>query len=159
MEGAGALTVQTKVLSEGLGDAELEALIDEVADRPRVTGEIAGREALVRCVEEGEVLALTQDDRDLLPLVLGQVDAGGVVGAGVQDDNGAGWSFAQGTEHAVEVETFGFGGEVGVVGELEADVGEDLVVVGPGGAGEIDLGGYGVELGQEQCAQVQCASS
>lgn len=140
VESAGALTVQTKVLGEGLGDAELEALIDEVADRPRVAGEIARREALVCCVEERKVLTFAQNDRDLLPLVLGQVDAGGVVGAGVQDDDGAGRSFAQGTEHAVEVEAFGFGGKVGVVGESEADIGEDLVVVGPGGAGEVDFG-------------------
>jgi hypothetical protein len=33
------------------------------------------------------------------------------------------------------------------------------VVVGPGGAGKVDLGGYGVEFGQEQCAQVQCTCS
>jgi hypothetical protein len=33
------------------------------------------------------------------------------------------------------------------------------VVVGPGGAGEVDLGGEWVKFGQEQCAQVQCTCS
>jgi hypothetical protein len=87
---------------------------------------------------------------------LGQVDAGGVVGADVQEDDGAGGSVAQGGEHAREVEALGLGVEVGVVGEGEVDIGEDLVVVGPGWVGEVD-GGLrvgGVEFGEEESAQV-----
>ena len=83
MEGAGAFAVETEVLGEGLRDAQLEALLDEVADRPGVAREVAGCEALVRAVEEGEEFPLAQDGGDLFPLVLGWVDARGVVGAGV----------------------------------------------------------------------------
>lgn len=55
MEGACSLAVETEVLGERLGDAELEALRDEVVDWPSVVVEGAGRETLVRAVEEGEV--------------------------------------------------------------------------------------------------------
>jgi len=43
-------------------------------------------------------------------------------------------------------------GEVGVVGEGEADICEDLVVVCPGGTGEVKrgLGALGVESGEEE---------
>lgn len=57
VESARALTVQTEVLSEGLRDAQLEALLDEVADGPGVADQVAGGEALVCGVEEGEVRA------------------------------------------------------------------------------------------------------
>lgn len=156
MECARALAIQTKVLSEGLGHAQLEALLDEVAHGPGVANEITRGETLVGAVKEGEMVALAHDDGDVLPLGLGQIDTGGVVGADVQEDDGAGGSIAQGGEHAGEVEAFGLRVEVGVVGEGEVDVGEDLVVVGPGWVGEVD-GGFrvgGVEFGEEESAQV-----
>jgi hypothetical protein len=52
-------------------------------------------------------------------------------------------------EHAIEVKTLGFLGEVGVVGELKADVCEDLVVIGPGWVGEVNGGLLRVEFGKE----------
>ncbi len=84
MEGAGALAVQAEVLGEALRHAQLEALLDEVADGPRVVFEVAGGEALVRAVEEGEVALLAQEGGELGPLVARRVDARWVVGAGMQ---------------------------------------------------------------------------
>lgn len=83
VEGAGALAVETEVLGEGLRDAQLEALLDEVADGPGVADQVAGCEALVSGVEEGEVRTRAHDRGDLLPLFLGGVDACWVVRAGV----------------------------------------------------------------------------
>jgi len=88
VESASALAVEAEVLSEGLRDAELEALFDEVPDCPGVAAEVAGGEALVSSVEEWDVRALAHDDGDFLPLVLGEVYACGVVGAGVEEDDG-----------------------------------------------------------------------
>lgn len=96
MESACALAVEAEVLSEGLRDAELEALLDEVPDGPGVAAQVAGGEALVGAVEEGEVGALAHDDGDFLPLVLGEVYACGVVGAGVEEDDGARGGGAEG---------------------------------------------------------------
>ena len=161
VERAGALAVEAEVLGEGLGDAQLEALVDEVADGPGVADEVARGEALVGAVEEGEEAAGAHDGGDLFPLVLGEVDAGGVVRAGVEEDDGAGGGGVEGAEHAGEVEAFGLGVEVGVVGEGEADVGEDLVVVGPGRVGEVELGAgsLGVEFGEEEGAEVDGAGA
>lgn len=116
VEGACALAVETEVLGEGLRNAQLEALLDEVADRPGVADEIAGCEALVGGVEEGEVRARAHHLGDLLPLVFGGIDACWVVRAGVEEDYGALGGGFEGGYHAVEVKAFGFGGEVGVLG-------------------------------------------
>lgn len=133
-----ALAVQAKILRKRLRNAQLEALGDKVLDGPRVAREVARREALVRAVEEGEVVALAHGGGDLLPLVLGRVYAGGVVGTGVQQHDGAARGGADGGEHAIDVEALGVLGEVWVVCGLEADVGEDLLVVGPGWAGDVN---------------------
>lgn len=61
MEGAGALAVQTEILSERLRNAQLETLLDKVADSPGITDEITRRETLIRAVEEGEVVAFAHD--------------------------------------------------------------------------------------------------
>lgn len=83
-------------------------------------------------------------------MFLGWVDACRVVGAGVQKDDGAGGRFLYRGEHAIEVETFGLGGEVGVLGEGETDIGENLLVVGPRGVGEVDCWFLGVEFCEEE---------
>lgn len=92
--------------------------------------------------------------RDLFPLVPGRVDACGVMGAGVQEDDAPFWRGGDGGEHASEVEAFCLRGEVGVGFDGEVDVGEDLVVVRPGRRGEVDWlrGGAGVEFGEEEAA-------
>ena len=96
MEGARALAVQPEVLGEGLRDAQLEALRDEVPDGPGVGLEVARCEALVCAVEEGVEAAGADDGGDFFPLVAGGVDAGGVVRAGVQEDDAAGGGGGEG---------------------------------------------------------------
>ncbi len=161
MKSAGALAVQAEVLGERLGDAHFEAALDEVTDGPGVVFQVAGCEALVGAVEEGEVGFLTDEVGERGPLVTGGVDAGGVMGAGVQEDDAAGGSSVDGGEHAVEVEAFGLRGEVRVGGDGKVDVGEDLVVVGPGWGGEVDclVRWAGVEFGEEEAAQVDGAGA
>lgn len=154
VEAAGALAVEAKVLGEGLGDEELEALLDEVADGPGVAGEVAGGEALVGAVEEGEVVLLAQEGGDLLPLLLGRVDARGVVGAGVEEDDGAVGGGGDGGLHALKVEALCLLGEVGVLGDGEADIAEDLVVVRPRRVGDVDGAVALVELGEEEGAEM-----
>ena len=149
VECPGPLPVEAEVLGEALRDAQLETLLDEIAHRPRVALQIARGEALVCAVEEREMTSLSYDGGNLLPLVLCGVHACGVVCAGVQKDDGALGSGADGGEHAVEVETLGGGGEVGVGFYGQGDVAEDLVVVGPCGRTEVDgLGLWpGIEFG------------
>ena len=63
------------------------ALLDEVADGERVVGGVSGGETLISHVEEREELLLLDEVRDFLPLGRGGVYTGGVVGAGMQEDN------------------------------------------------------------------------
>lgn len=161
MKGARALAVQAEILGKGLRDAELKALIDKVADGPDVARDVARREPLIRRVEEGEMCAVAHHGGDLHPLVPGRVDAGRVVGAGVQDDDGAAGDVAQTVEHAIDVEAAGGRVVVGVFGDGEVDVCEDLLVVGPCWVGEVD-GGFGVggvEAREEEAAEVQGAGA
>lgn len=80
-DGADALGVQAQVLRVRLAHKALEALVDEEARGKGVLIEGARRKALVRDVEEGDVLLLDAEVCDLVPLLLGRVDARGVVRA------------------------------------------------------------------------------
>ena len=147
VESTGAFTVETEIFGEGLGNAEFEALIDEIADSPGVIFEIAGCETLICAVEEGEMFPSAYHFGEFYPLFAGGVDACRVVGTGVEDDYTSFGGFFNGGAHAGEVEAFGGRGEVWVGFYGEVDVAEDLVVVGPCWGGEVDgLGGRtGVE--------------
>lgn len=156
MEGAGALAVETKVLGKGLGHAKLEALRDEVADRPGVVLKISGRKTLIGAVKKGEVLLSGDQFGELGPLGVGEVNTGGVVGTGVQKDDASFGSLLDGGKHAGEVKAFGLRGEIGVGFHREVHVGKDLIVVGPCRGGEVDglVRGTRIELGEEKSAQV-----
>ena len=66
-------------------------------------------------------------------LIMSRVDAGGVMGTGVKDDDGALWSGLQIFEHSVDVETPGLLVPVAVLLHLlEAAVLEDHAMVAPG---------------------------
>lgn len=96
VEGAGSFAVETEVFGEGLGDAELEALLDEVADGPGVVFQIARGETLVCTVEEGEVVFAADDLGDFGPLVMSGVNAGWVMGTSMEEDDAAFGSFLNG---------------------------------------------------------------
>lgn len=87
MQSTNTFAVQTEVLGEGLGNGEFEALLCEVADSPSVIVQIAGSEALVGAIEEGEMVAGAHGLGDFDPLLLCRVDTGRVVGAGVEDED------------------------------------------------------------------------
>lgn len=107
------------------------ALLNEVAERESVLVGVARGEALVGHVEEGVVVAFLDGIADLLPLLLGGVDTGRVVGAGVEQDNAALGHGLDVCDHAVVVKADGVLVVVTVLLDLEAAVGEDGLVVCP----------------------------
>lgn len=117
MKGPRTLTIQSKVLRKRLRNAQLEALVDKVADGPRVTDQIARGKALVGAVEEGEVVALAHHLGNLLPLLLGGIDAGRVVSAGMEQHDGASGCGAQTGKHAIDIKPLGLGMEVRVLSQ------------------------------------------
>lgn len=125
------LTVQTHVLGERLSKADVVALLNEVADGEGIFVGVTRGEALVGHVKECVVASLLHGIANLPPLSLGGVDAGGVVSAGVEEEDaslGGGLDVGQ---HALEVETDGALVVVSVLLHLEAGVLEDGSVVGP----------------------------
>jgi len=140
MEGTSALTVESHNLSERLRDNHLEALVEEVSEAIGIGVELSGGEALVGSVEEGEKLVLGADFGDLSPLSLSGVDTGGVVSAGVEEDNRSRLGLGEVLEHAVDVESLGLGVEVSVLVDREADGSEDGGVVTPGRVADINGG-------------------
>ena len=159
VESASPLTVQTQILGKGLRDAQFEPLVDKVPDGPRIAHQVPRCEALVGAVEEGEMLALADHLGNLLPLVLGWVDASRIMGAGMQENDGPGQCRTQGCDHAVKVEALGLGGEVWVLDDVQADIGKDLVMVGPRGVGKVYLRALRMELRDEERSQMHGSCS
>mmetsp|Transcript_24662 Transcript_24662/g.76803 ORF Transcript_24662/g.76803 Transcript_24662/m.76803 type:complete len:303 (-) Transcript_24662:39-947(-) len=136
---ANALTVKPEVLREGLAHEHLEAHGEEEPDRESILVEAARSVALVRAVHQRRELLLLHEIRDLLPLVLGGVDARGVVRAGVEEDHGTRCGALQRGHHALKVQGPGLRLVVGVGLHREPRDLEDGVVVAPRGVGDPDL--------------------
>lgn len=161
VEGTYALSVEPEVLGEALRNAHLHAglLVEEVAHRPGVLLERPRCETLVGRVEEGEDLFALAEVGNGLPLLLVGIKAGGVMCAGVEEDDIALLRLGlQGRHHTVEVKGAGRGVVVRVGLAGDACEFPDGHVVGPGWVGEPDLSGLHVGC-QEQGSEVVCAGA
>mmetsp|Transcript_49085 Transcript_49085/g.113434 ORF Transcript_49085/g.113434 Transcript_49085/m.113434 type:complete len:449 (+) Transcript_49085:398-1744(+) len=157
---AHALPVQAEVLSEGLGEREAVAVGLEQAQREGVPLGVARREALVgRVEEEGEVGSRLEHGRQPPPLLLGWIDAGGVVRARVQQHCRALRRGRQVSEHAVVVEAEGLRVPVPVLAHFESGGGEDLGVVPPARVGQVERRALAEELGVELADQAARAGA
>mmetsp|Transcript_20644 Transcript_20644/g.48790 ORF Transcript_20644/g.48790 Transcript_20644/m.48790 type:complete len:421 (+) Transcript_20644:135-1397(+) len=87
-QGADALTVQTKVLAEGLDQGKVVALLHEQPERSGILPRITAGKALIGTVEKGKETAFLDGIRYLLPLLDRRVHASWVMGADMQKDAG-----------------------------------------------------------------------
>ena len=108
-EGAHPLAVEPHVLGVRLGEADVVAVGDELADGEGVLVHVAGGEALVGHVEEGVEVLLLDHLAHLAPLLGLGVDPGRVVGAGVEHDDALVGDVGDVLHRAVEVEAAGGG--------------------------------------------------
>ena len=92
-----------------------------------------------------------------MPLLGGRVNTGGVVGASVEEDDGAWLGVGEVTAHAIKVKTTGLGVIVGIVTDFETSSLEDLVVVSPSRLGDVD--GCLAELGEEVSQDLEGAGT
>lgn len=129
VERADPLAVQPRVLGVRLAYEQGDRLGDKLTDRPRVVVEVAGREPLVRAVEKGKVLLLLEDLGNLFPLLARRVDAGRVVRARVQEEDGLFRRFPEKVEERRQVEADRFRVVVRVIDRGQADAVEDGLVV------------------------------
>jgi len=140
VKGSDSLSVESHDLGEGLGDAHLESLVKEESEGLSVLVEVSSDESLVGDVEEGVKTLFLDDLGDGSPLVHGWVDSGGVVGAGVEEDDGSGGGFLEVGDHTVEVKSLGLLVKVPVLSHVHATSVEDRVVVSPGRVADVDGG-------------------
>ena len=106
MEAASSLTIEAEILCEGLSNAELESLLNEVSYSPGILRKITGRKTLVCTIEERGVRLLLQESRQFLPLFLGWIDTSRVVCAGMEEDDAVIRSLRYRLLHSSKIETF-----------------------------------------------------
>lgn len=147
------------VLGERLAEGNVVALLHEVTDGKSILIGVTTGEALVGHVEEGEVALLLNDIGDLPPLLRGGVNASGVVGAGVPEEDAAVGGGLDVGDEALEVEANGLLVVVAVLLNLEAGMAEDGLVVSPRRVGDVDLLLAGEELGEEGSADAEGTSA
>lgn len=154
MKATSTFSIKAEVLCIRLCNEQLETLGNEVTDGPGIVFETPGRKALVGCIEEGEERSTLHECGNLLPLISRWVYTRRIVSTRVQEDDATFGSLFESIDHALKVEALGLGGKVRVCVYWDFDIGEDLVVVGPRGRGEIDglcfWGGRVIEFGEEE---------
>ena len=72
----------------------------------------------------------------------------------MEKDDGVVWSVCNPFLHAGEIQAFGLFGEVRIGRNRKLNIGEDLIVVGPCWAAEVDGWRPGVEFLEEQSSQM-----
>lgn len=143
------------VLGEGLAQSDVVALLNEVADSKSILVGVTAGKTLVGHVEEGKVLLLLDDIRDLLPLLLGGINTSRVVGASVEKEDTALRGSLDVSNHTLEVETDGLLVVVAVLLDLKTGVVEDGFVVGPRRLRDVDLLLTREELGEESSSNTE----
>ena len=73
-----------------------------------------------------------------MPLSLGRVNAGGVVGASVEKHSRSWLSIIQISDHTFDVETLGLFVEVSIAADGDTSRLENLVMVSPGGVAHVE---------------------
>jgi len=76
------------------------------------------------------------------------------MGTSVEKDNAVVGGICDCFLHPIEVEAFGRLGEIWICRDGNVNIGEDLIVVGPGWVAEINGRLARVELGQEQASEM-----
>lgn len=138
VQGANALPVKAHVFGEGLPYKQLHALLDEVSHRPAVLQKASACKALIGHVEEGQKLLVLAERAELLPLLLSEVDARGIVGGCVKDDDRPVFPCAEELHHLIEVDALELVRVIGVLFAAQTHSLSHFLVDGPARIGNID---------------------
>ena len=151
------LSVETEVLGEGLGKADLVTLLHEQTDGVSITLHISRGEALVSAIEDNSAAGSLHRIRNLLPLLLGRIHTSGVVGAGMEQEGRVAGSSLDRLQDSVNVQTV-VGIQVLVLLVGNASGIEDTEVVGPSGVGDVNAL-ISLHVSQEVSNQTEGSSS
>ena len=125
-----AVAIQAEVLRAGAGDQHFRQLGGKQAHRPGVLLQAIAK-ALVGEVDQRQQLAFTHDLQDLAPVILGQVKAGRVMAARVQQYHVALGHAGQGCQHRRHIQAV-VAAHVRVMADLEPGLGKNGFVDRPG---------------------------
>ena len=131
------LSIETEVLGEGLGQADLVTLLHEQANSVSITLHISRGEALVSAIEDNSATGSLHSIRNLLPLLLGGIHTSGVVGAGMEQEGRVAGSSLDRLQDSVNIQTV-VGIQVLVLLVGNASGIEHTEVVGPSGVGDVN---------------------
>lgn len=131
------------------------SLLDEVAEGEGITRGITAGETLICHVEERVVAALLDNIANGHPLLLSGIYAGGVVRAGVQEDNTAFRQRLNVCDHAIEVEANSVLVVIPVLVHLKACILKYGGVIGPAGRRDVYRLGTGIESLDESTSNAQ----
>jgi hypothetical protein len=137
------------VFSEALSKCDTMAFLDEVSYRKRVLICVSTCKPLVCHIKERIMLLLLDNVADLLPLLLGRVNPGRIMSAGVQQYDrllGSGFEIS---DHAIEVQPNCVLVVVPVLLHRQARVPEDSIVVRPTRGWDVDSLSMWVETLEE----------
>ena len=151
------LSVETEVLGEGLGKADLVTLLHEQTDGVSITLHISRGEALVSAIEDNSAAGSLHRIRNLLPLLLGRIHTSGVVGAGMEQEGRVAGGSLDRLQDSVNVQTV-VGIQVLVLLVGNASGIEDAEVVGPSGVGDVNAL-ISLHVSQEVSNQTEGSSS
>jgi len=144
------LTVEAKVLGERLEEHNVVSVLLEQLEGEAILLEVAGGKALISAIKGREELLSLDNLEDFLPLPIGRVNSGGVVGTDVEHDDRVVLGVVQVLLEALEVETLGLLAVVAVILPLVANEVGDGPVDGPGLVGNQEINILvGVPLGEE----------
>jgi len=142
-----SLSIQSHCLGKGLCNNHLETLIKEVSQSKAILFQVTRSKSLVSCIKEGEQVILFHYLGNYFPLFWGGVNSSWVVGAGVQEHNWTRLCIGQILQQPIQIESTSLGIVIGVVPDLKSARLEHLLMVWPGGLG--DVHGSISELGEE----------
>lgn len=157
-EGIDVFVVEIYVFGEWLGESNVVILGDKVVDGKGIFVDVIWGKVLVGYVEEGVVIFGFDGCFDFFLLFGSRVDIGGVVGVGVEEEDGVVGGFVDVGDYVFEVEVDGFFVVVGVFFYGEVGIFEDGGVVGLWGLGNVDGFCVGEEFGEESVVNVEGVS-
>ena len=140
---ADALAVQTHVLGKGLRCEELQTLAGEHAYGVGIVDQITGGKTLIGGIEEGKDLLLHAQVRNLIPLLMAGIHAGGVVSTRVEQEDGALGCIQDILLETLKIKGAGLRLVPTVFAELHTHLTEDSVVVSPCGVRQVQLAARG----------------
>lgn len=135
------LTIQSHIFGERHANCHLQfQFVNEVSNCKSILIDTSRVEPQICSVEKWEQVAFLHDLTKVLPLLLGRITTCGIMGASMQNHDRSWLSVLQGGQVRVDIQGLLAVVIVGKPFTLETKSFKHLIMIGPSGVGNIDLG-------------------